>query len=142
MDVRKRGDVHRIHASVSATLATLALLVSAPASAAGAAPEIIRPEEVRPGMKGYALTVFEGTEPEPFEIEVVGRLERALPQQDIILIRCTDPKVRDMKIALGMSGSPVYVRDAPEAGGRGKARLMGAIAYSWWFQIEAIEGVR
>ena len=139
--------MHRRHTSAQAALAFAALIVGAltivagEAPAEGAVPDIIRPEEVRPGMKGYALTVFEGTEPEPFEIEVVGRLVRALPQQDIILIRCTDPKLRDMRIALGMSGSPVYVRDAGGEGGRGKGRLMGALAYSWWFQIEAIAGV-
>lgn len=138
--------MHRRHASAYAAFAFAAFIVTIPAAAGEApaeeaAPDIIRPEEVRRGMKGYALTVFEGTEPEPFEIEVVGRLVRALPQQDIILIRCTDPKLRDMRVASGMSGSPVYVRDPGGEGGRGKVRLMGALAYSWMFQLEAIAGV-
>jgi hypothetical protein len=118
------------------------LLAFSPAAEAGepqaeaVRQDIIRPEDVRPGMKGYALTVFEGTEPEPFDIEIVGRLEKMLPQQDIILIRCTDDKLRDMKVVAGMSGSPVYVKDAD-----GKTRLVGALAYSWSFQIEAVAGV-
>ena len=30
--------------------------------------ETLRPEQIRPGMKGYGLSVFKGTQPERFEV--------------------------------------------------------------------------
>ena len=38
-------------------------------------------------MKGFGLSVFKGTKPERFEVEVVGVLKNVLPKQDMILIR-------------------------------------------------------
>ena len=42
--------------------------------------------EVRRGMKGVAYTVFEGVNPEPMQVEILGLLKDALgPGQDMIL---------------------------------------------------------
>jgi hypothetical protein len=109
-------------------------LSSAPPSSLDAS--VIRPEEVRAGMKGYGLTVLKGAEPTRFEIEVVGRLANVMPRQDIILIRVTDERLAASGVAAGMSGSPIYV-----ACDDGKDRLLGALAYSWAFQKEAVAGV-
>ncbi|MEP6652579.1 MAG: SpoIVB peptidase S55 domain-containing protein [Myxococcales bacterium] len=87
--------------------------------------------EVRPGMVGEALTVFQGTKPEPFKVRVISIMRQFLPKQDVILIRAEDPRVEFSGIAAGMSGSPVYI------GGR----LMGAIAYGWSFSKEPLGGV-
>ena len=38
-------------------------------------------------MTGYGLSVFQGTDPERFEVEIIGVLPNALPKQDMILIR-------------------------------------------------------
>src|SRR5262249_36473993 len=38
-------------------------------------PEIMPLSEVKPGMKGTAWTVLQGTEPEPVPIEILGRLK-------------------------------------------------------------------
>ncbi|HEX7289246.1 MAG TPA: hypothetical protein VF532_23885, partial [Candidatus Angelobacter sp.] len=37
--------------------------------------QIMTVSEVRPGMKGVAYTVFQGTQPEPMEVEVLGLLK-------------------------------------------------------------------
>ena len=95
------------------------------------APAILPLSEVRPGMVGQAVTVFEGVKPEPFKVRVVSVVPNFLPKQDIILVRAEDPRVASCGIAAGMSGSPVYV----------DGKLMGAIAYGWSFAKEALAGV-
>jgi len=120
-------------------LVTAAALVSAVSTRAGETPardDILAPEDVKAGMKGFGLSVFSGTEPERFTVEVIGRLRNMLPQQDIILIRCPDEKLKDSKVVAGMSGSPIYVECAD-----GKERLIGALAYGWSFSVEPIAGV-
>jgi hypothetical protein len=82
-------------------------------------------------MKGYALTVFKGTKPEPFNLQVVAVLRQFLPKQDVILIRAEDPRVQHSGIVSGMSGSPVYI----------DGKLVGAIAYAWAFSKEPLGGV-
>jgi hypothetical protein len=47
---------------------------------AGPPPAILSLSEVRPGMVGHALTVFQGTKPEPFKIRVVSVLRNFLPK--------------------------------------------------------------
>jgi hypothetical protein len=95
------------------------------------APAILPLSQVRPGMVGEAVTVFEGVKPEPFKVRVLSVMPNFLPKQDIILIRAEDPRVASCGIAAGMSGSPVYV----------DGKLMGAIAYGWSFAKEALAGV-
>ena len=38
-------------------------------------PSTISADEIKDGMKGYGLTVFKGTQPERFDVEVVGVLK-------------------------------------------------------------------
>jgi hypothetical protein len=87
--------------------------------------------DVRPGMVGQALTVFQGTKPEPFKVRVVSVMRNFLPKQDVILIRAEDPRVEFSGIVAGMSGSPVYI----------DGKLVGAIAYAWSFAKEPLGGV-
>jgi len=50
--------------------------------------EIMRLNAVKPGMKGIAWTVFQGTEPEAVPIEIMGRLRNQNgPNQDIIVAK-------------------------------------------------------
>lgn len=112
------------------------VLVAAVSLAAGR-PDIIGPDEVKPGMKGFGLTVFRGSEPERFEVEVLGLLKNVFPSQDLVLVRCWGARLGDSKIVAGMSGSPIYI----ESGGAAPPRLLGAIAYSWSFQVEPVAGV-
>jgi hypothetical protein len=87
--------------------------------------------EVRPGMRGYGLTVFRGTQPERFEVEVIDVLHQFRPDQDLILVRTTHPILTDATTVGGMSGSPIYLED----------RLVGAYAYGWPFGRHPVAGV-
>ncbi len=89
-------------------------------------------DEIKDGMKGYGLTVFKGTEPERFDVEVVGVLRNFRPSQDLVLVKTPHPRLNVTKNVRGMSGSPIYL----------DGRLAGAYAYSWAaFQVEPVAGV-
>ncbi len=94
-------------------------------------PSIMPIADVRPGMRGYGLTVFEGTEPERFDVEVVGVMRNFLPRQDVILVKMNHPTLDHSGIVGGMSGSPVYL----------EGRLAGAVAYGWRFAKDPVAGV-
>jgi len=80
--------------------------------------EIFPLEQVKPGLKGVAWTVFQGTEPEPVPIEIIGRWKDMWgPKQDIIIAKMGG-KAERTNVAAGMSGSPVYI----------DGKLVGAIA--------------
>jgi hypothetical protein len=80
--------------------------------------EILRSSELRPGMKGVAWTVFQGTEAEPIPVEILGLWKNMWgPKQDVILAKLGGKALRT-NVAGGMSGSPVYI----------DGKLVGAIA--------------
>jgi SpoIVB peptidase S55 len=95
--------------------------------------EIMSVSEVRPGMKGVAYTVFQGTQPEPMEVEVLGLLKNMNgPRNDVVLIRLHGEKPEFTGVVAGMSGSPVYIN----------GKMLGAIAYRiGQFSKEPIAGV-
>jgi hypothetical protein len=93
---------------------------------------IIRIDEVKAGQKGYGLSVFSGSEPERFEVEVVGILRNQnAVDMSYILARLTGKGLEKSGVASGMSGSPVFL----------DGRLAGAVAFSWPFSHEAIAGI-
>ncbi|HEY6386674.1 MAG TPA: SpoIVB peptidase S55 domain-containing protein [Candidatus Acidoferrum sp.] len=76
---------------------------------APASTEIIPLSQVRPGMQGYAYTIFAGDQVEKFDLEVIGIMPNFLgPRQTIILVQLKGPKVEHTGVVAGMSGSPVY----------------------------------
>src|ERR1051326_4265476 len=80
--------------------------------------EIMKSSELKRGMKGYAWTVFQGTEPEPVPIEIIGLWKNQWgPRQDVILAKMGGKAART-NVAGGMSGSPVYI----------DGKLIGAVA--------------
>src|SRR5689334_23084353 len=86
-------------------------------------------EDLRPGMKGTARTVFAGSEPEEFGIEILGVLNGfAGPRQSTIIARLSGENVARTNVFAGMSGSPVFIDH----------KLVGAIAYSFPFAKEPI----
>jgi hypothetical protein len=93
--------------------------------------DTIPPEKIKPGMKGYGLTVFQGTTPEKFNVEVVSVVPNFMLRQHIILVKLDHPVTDKAGIIGGMSGAPVYI------GGK----LAGALAYGWRFSKEPIAGV-
>jgi len=72
--------------------------------------ETIPIEQIHAGMKGVAYTVFQGTKPEPMDVEVLGILKNADgPKGDVILVRLGGAKAEYTGVVAGMSGSPVYL---------------------------------
>jgi hypothetical protein len=94
--------------------------------------EILRLSEIKPGMKATAWTVFQGTEPEPVPIEIIGRWKNQWgPNQDILIAKMGGKAIRT-NVAGGMSGSPVYI----------DGKLVGAIALRLsTFSPDAICGI-
>jgi hypothetical protein len=89
-------------------------------------------EDLRPGMKGIARTVFAGSEPQEFALEILGVLPGFTgPRQSTIVARLSGANVDKTGVFAGMSGSPVFIDD----------RLVGAIAYSFPFSKEPICGI-
>lgn len=98
----------------------------------------MRVDEVEPGMKGYGLSVFNGTKIERFEVEVVSVLKnQAGPNQDIVLIRCRGQNLEHSGAVQGMSGSPIFLIDK-----QGRERMIGAFALGWPFSKDPLAGVR
>lgn len=93
--------------------------------------DTISVDQIRPGMKGYGLTVFEGTKPERFEVEVIDVLRNFRPRQDAILIKTVHPRLEIVNVVRGMSGSPIYLN----------GKMAGAYAYGWSFGKEPVAGV-
>ncbi len=104
-----------------------------PAHADGASnrPDIMPVSDIHPGMKGYGLTVFQGTKPERFDVEVIDVLKNFRPKQDLILVKTKHPRLEITKVVAGMSGSPIYLND----------KMIGAYAYGWSFGSEPVAGV-
>ncbi|WP_394823336.1 hypothetical protein [Pendulispora albinea] len=110
-----------------------ALGVSLPLARGQARSPTIAVGEIKEGMKGYGLTVFRGTTPEKFDVEVIGVMHNFRPSQDLILVKTPHPRLNITRNVKGMSGSPIYLD-----GGR----LAGAYAYSLSnFQSEPVAGV-
>src|SRR5688500_8100636 len=119
-----------------AAAALLGLAVSLPnglARADGRAQraDVMPNDQIRRGMKGYGLTVFEGTKPERFEVEVIDVLRNFRPKQEIFLIKTKHPRLEVAKVVAGMSGSPIYIN----------GKMIGAYAYGWTFGAEPVAGV-
>jgi hypothetical protein len=95
-------------------------------------PPILPVSQVKKGMQAIAWTVFEGTEPEPVPVEIIGVWKNANgPKGDVILGRMGG-KAQRTNVAGGMSGSPVYV----------DGKLIGAIALRLsFFSPDAICGI-
>ena len=88
-----------------ATVCTPAAEMARPQSGPAA---ILKLDQVKPGMKATAWTVFSGTEAEPVPVEIIGVMKNAWgPGQDIILGKMGG-KAERTSVAAGMSGSPVY----------------------------------
>ncbi|MHC4572593.1 MAG: SpoIVB peptidase S55 domain-containing protein [Planctomycetota bacterium] len=90
-------------------------------------------DEIRPGMDAYCLTVYQGTEVEKFDLEVLSVVRDVMPGKDWILVQGTDKRFIRTGPVGGCSGSPVYI----------DGRLAGALAYApgWPFSKDPLYGV-
>lgn len=96
-------------------------------------PAIMPLAQIHEGMKGTALTVFQGVKPESMDVEVLGVMHNVNgPKGDIILVRLHGSKPEYTGVVAGMSGSPVYF----------DGKLAGALAFRIGeFSKEPIAGV-
>ena len=104
-------------------LGLTALAVWLPAAWAQPQPSGIYPlDQLKSGQHGEVWTVFKGTVPESFSVEVTGVVRNALgPGKSLILCQMTDPRVSGMGAVAGMSGSPLYI----------DGKFAGALSYQW-----------
>src|SRR5215204_4468690 len=95
-------------------------------------PQFFALEDIRPGMKGVAKTVFQGTETEDFGVEILGVMPGFPgPRQSAIIAKLTGANAEKTGVFAGMSGSPVFI----------DGKLVGAIAFSFPFSKEPIAGI-
>jgi hypothetical protein len=94
--------------------------------------QIFKEADLKPGMKGYAWTVLQGSQPEPLPVEILGIYKNQWgPKQDVILAKLGG-KGQRTNVAAGMSGSPVYI----------DGKLVGAIALRFsTFSPDALCGI-
>lgn len=103
-------------------------LIAAPGAHAAAAPDqcpaAFPVDQVKPGLKGYGLTVSKGTKPERFTYEVEDVLKDGIaPGVDLIIVKADSPAISKVKgVWAGMSGSPLYTPDG---------RILGALSYGF-----------
>ncbi|MGC1684606.1 MAG: hypothetical protein WA734_03200 [Candidatus Acidiferrales bacterium] len=90
-------------------------------------------DQIQPGMKGVAYTIFSGDTVEPMDLTVIGVLHNALgPKVDVILVQLLGDKPEHSGVVAGMSGSPVFIN----------GKLAGALSLKLgMFTKEAIGGV-
>lgn len=123
------GEVVTPHVLTRKISLLIALVVTLSATAEAA--ERMPLSEVRKGMKGYGLTVFEGTKIEKFDVEIVGVMNNIGPGQNLILAQIDSPVVKRAGVIAGMSGSPIFI----------DGKVIGALAYAWQFAKEPIAGI-
>jgi hypothetical protein len=89
--------------------------------------------QVHRGLMATAWTVFQGSRPEPMQVEILGVLHNARgPGHDMILARLLGAKPEYTGVVAGMSGSPVYIGN----------KLLGSLSYRiGQFSKEPIAGI-
>ncbi len=102
-------------------------------TAFGQSPQVFFPlADVKEGLRGTARTVFKGTVPTEFNVEILGVLNGGVgPKQDMIIGRLSGGEADRTFVFAGMSGSPVYI----------DGKLLGSISYSFPFSKEPICGI-
>ncbi len=130
------GMISAAWTTVQPAVAQTTVAAVAPSTAVATPPpstNIFPLDQVHRGLQGVAYTVFEGTQPEPMDVEILGVLHNAIgPRQDMILARLHGRKPEYTGVVAGMSGSPVYI----------DGKLLGALAYRIGeFSKEPIAGI-
>jgi len=87
--------------------------------------------EVRAGMQGYGLTVFQGARIDTFQVRVLGVQRNVRAAGSLILVEVSGHDLERSAIPQGMSGSPVYLQD----------RFAGAVAFGWAGALRPIAGL-
>lgn len=114
--------------SLGALLAAGLAFAAQPEATAARKVETMPISDVRPGMRGHAVTVFKGEQTDKFEVEIVDVIHNYLPKQDAVLFKSNDPRMVHSSIVGGMSGSPIFI----------EGKLVGALSYGWPFNKDAL----
>ena len=93
--------------------------------------EIFPLSKVKPGLQGYGYSVFQGTEPQRFDVEILGVINNLSSDFPLIIARLKGKFVEGGGVISGMSGSPVYI----------DGKILGAVAYGFQFSKEPIAGI-
>ncbi len=128
--LRREVWVGRLNRGMLTLVAASSVLLWSAGARADRVPSIA-PDEVRPGQTGYGLSVFSGTEPERFEVEVIGVMHNRTAELSYIMAKLSGNDLETQGVAQGMSGSPVYL----------DGKLAGAVAFSFNFSQDAIAGI-
>jgi len=108
-------------------LTSIALPTSVAAAAPAECATIMSVNNIHAGQTGIGWTVAQGTEPQQFNVEVLGVLDNGIaPGRDMVVIEISDVGGNTFideagGIWSGMSGSPVYIN----------GKLAGAVAYGF-----------
>ena len=98
-------------------LFTAAIALAEPGPPAG---EIFPVEKIRPGLKGKAYTVMQGTDIVPLDVEIYGVLRDFIgPKVHLIVGKLVDERTKLTGAVHGMSGSPLYI----------EGKIAGALSY-------------
>jgi hypothetical protein len=120
--------------SIPVAISTAAQTPAAKATSTKApAPEQFFPvEQVKPGMRAVGYTVFQGSEPRKFELEILGVMKGfPNPGQSAVLSKLLGEDMNHIGVFQGMSGSPVYI----------EGKLLGAVAFGYQFAKDPIAGI-
>ncbi len=90
--------------------------------------DLINPQSVEKGMRGIALSTFEGNKIDTIEVEILGTMPDYEFGKDVIIAKLKGRVVDETGVVAGMSGSPVYI----------DGKLLGAISHGWTFSKEPI----
>lgn len=93
--------------------------------------EIMVSDSLKPGMKGYGISVFEGNVVDTFGVEILGVMHNIGPGRRLIIARLNGAGLEKTGIIAGMSGSPAFIN----------GKIIGAVAYGWTFAIEPLAGI-
>jgi len=87
--------------------------------------------ELRPGMKGVGRSVFQGTQVEEFQVEILGVVDTPAPRGTMIMGELSGHDLEKLGVVAGMSGSPIFI----------DGRLIGALAFGWSFSSRPVAGI-
>ena len=113
------------------TLVVAALTLLTAACELWARAEFFRVEDLKPGMRGTGRTVFQGTKPEEFQVEILGVMHGISPGASAVLARFSGGPLANTGVFEGMSGSPVFI----------DGKLLGAVAFAFQFSKDPIGGI-
>lgn len=128
--MRARLAGRRLWTVAAAAFLLFAFVPGAPPTGALAIEECTDPPAVFPvadleaGMTGTGWTVVQGTEPESFDVEILGIYPDGIaPDIDLIVGKASGGAIDVSRgIARGYSGSPVYI----------DGKLVGSVSYGFW----------